>query len=60
MNVLTNDNILHYHNFIAACEDLDGGELLGQTIQVDWAFVKGPRKNTSKISAGGDRRSRRQ
>ena len=56
----TYDNMLHYHNFTAACEDLDGGELLGQTIQVDWAFVKGPRKNTSKISAGGDRRSRRQ
>lgn len=52
--------IFFIHNFIAACEDLDGGELLGQTIQVDWAFVKGPRKNTSKISAGGDRRSRRQ
>ena len=44
----------------AACEDLDGGELLGQTIQVDWAFVKGPRKNSSRIAAGGDRRSRRQ
>jgi len=49
-----------YKEALAACEDLDGGELLGQTIQVDWAFVKGPRKNSSKISAGGDRRSRRQ
>jgi len=49
-----------YKEALAACDDLDGGELLGQTIQVDWAFVKGPRKNTSKISAGGDRRSRRQ
>merc|ERR1712112_37343 len=44
-----------YKEALAACEDLDGGELLGQTIQVDWAFVKGPRKNSSKISAGGDR-----
>ena len=53
--------VVIYHIFcsLAACEDLDGGELLGQTIQVDWAFVKGPRKNSSKISAA-DRRSRRQ
>ena len=44
---------------LAACEDLDGADMLGQTIQVDWAFVKGPRKNSSRIASSGAR-SRRQ
>ena len=29
---------------LAAKDDLDGSDLLGQAITVDWAFVKGPRK----------------
>merc|ERR1712156_340466 len=49
-----------YKEALAAKEELDGNDILGQTIAVEWAFVKGPRKNTSKIYAGGDRRSRRQ
>ena len=43
-----------YKEALAACEDLDNSELLGQTINVDWAFVKGPTKRGSKS------RSRRQ
>ena len=45
-----------YKEALAAKEDLDGSELLGQTITVDWAFVKGPRKGGAK----GGRMSRRQ
>merc|ERR1711993_208018 len=45
-----------YKEALAAKEDLDGQDLLGQTITVDWAFVKGPRKGAK----GGGRMSRRQ
>jgi len=42
-----------YKEALAAKEDLDGSEILGQTISVDWAFVKGARKT-------GKSKSRRQ
>jgi len=51
-----------YKEALAACEELDGNELLGQTINVDWAFVKGPNKRSKKAGGGRDRdrTSRRQ
>lgn len=43
-----------YKQAQAARDSLNGGAILGQTVQVDWCFVKGPKK-TKK---GGDRRRR--
>ena len=48
-----------YKEALAAKEDLDGREFLGQTISVDWAFVKGPRKGM-KTASDRTRMSRRQ
>lgn len=37
-----------YKQALSAKEELDGTEILGQKIQVDWCFVKGPRSVKSK------------
>ena len=37
-----------YKEALAAKEELDQNDILGQTIAVEWAFVKGPRKNRGK------------
>jgi len=37
-----------YKEALAAKEELDGNEILGQTIAVEWAFVKGPRKQRKR------------
>merc|ERR1711892_1156945 len=37
-----------YKEALAAKEELDGNDILGQTIAVEWAFVKGPRKQRKR------------
>merc|ERR1712098_1008574 len=37
-----------YKEALAAKEELDGNDILGQTIAVEWAFVKGPRKQRER------------
>jgi len=37
-----------YKEALSAKEELDGSDILGQNIAVDWAFVKGPRKTGKK------------
>ena len=37
-----------YKEALAAKEELDGNDILGQTIAVEWAFVKGPRKSRGR------------
>ena len=34
-----------YKEALAAKEELDQNDILGQQIAVEWAFVKGPRKS---------------
>jgi RNA binding motif protein len=40
-----------YKSASAALENLDQSEIYGQTITVDWAFVKGPIKKHGKSRA---------
>lgn len=42
-----------YKSALEALEALNGSDILGQTINVDWAFIKGPLK--SRRSRGGRR-----
>lgn len=39
-----------YKEALAAKEALDNTEILGQTIQVDWCFVTGPKKTSKRRS----------
>ena len=43
-----------YKEAEAAIKNLNGTELCGQTIHVDWTFVKGPNKKVKKSSRRGD------
>lgn len=40
-----------------ALSGLNGQDLLGQTLHVDWAFVKGPLKKRGAVGAGGSRKT---
>ena len=42
-----------YESARVACQDLNGQNLLGQTIHVDWAFIKGPRGGSKKHHGRG-------
>uniref|UniRef100_T1J607 RNA-binding protein 8A n=1 Tax=Strigamia maritima TaxID=126957 RepID=T1J607_STRMM len=42
----------------SALESLNGTEILGQAVNVDWCFVKGPSKVKGKRSGGGGGRRR--
>lgn len=39
-----------YKSALEALETLNGTEFLGQTISVDWTFIKGPQKNKGRRS----------
>lgn len=43
-----------YKQALAAKEAMDGAEILGQKINVDWCFVKGPKRSRK----AGDRKKR--
>ncbi|GAB6018782.1 RNA-binding protein 8A [Chamberlinius hualienensis] len=43
----------------AAMDALNGTDILGQQINVDWCFVKGPKKTRTHRKGGGDERRRR-
>jgi RNA-binding protein 8A len=44
-----------YKQALAAKEAMDGAEILGQKINVDWCFVKGPKRARK---AAGDRKKK--
>ncbi|KAF6208770.1 hypothetical protein GE061_014510 [Apolygus lucorum] len=45
-----------YKQALAAKEAIDGTEILGQVVNVDWCFVTGPKKTHRKRERGGGRR----